>query len=1433
MVEQPNAAVAGDVPPQAQETEMTPVVAKEDEADKDTAVVPVEGEGEGEGEAEAEAEGARRWYNHGQSYVTYEEFRETPMGVDILGGPEPFDAEQEVQAKWKTLQTEEVHRKLGGHYDLQEMENFEKPWSKMTVLEKIESASVSVIKFCAIWGVLYLFIISLGIMGDAFKILGGRSSGKAFRDSALLANPVAGLAIGILATVLMQSSSTTTSIVISMAAADLVTIKNAAYLIMGANIGTSVTNTLVSIAHLNSAAEYRRAFTGAVFHDMFNWLTVGMFLPLEASSGFLVELATAAVDSLGISDDSEKRGKVEFIKKITKPATGRIVSTDKKLIEKIAAAETSEEVSKLEKKTIIKQSSGHVLRDTAITDNEAGVLLLFASLTMLATCLLLLVKLLQSVLKGRVAVWTRYLLNIEFKNPILRSCGGFDNYILLLFGTGCTILVQSSSVFTSTLTPLVGIGLIHIEKAVALTHGANIGTTVTGVLSALSGSNVHKGMRVALEHVFFNCLGTVVWFVIWPLRPVPLNMAKFLGGTAANLRWFPIAYILAGFVGFPLLIIALSIPGWQVLCGVMTPIVAICLLFTTWVLLRRNRADLLPRSMPFLRADTLCGFQLPNFMLLWGGDVDHDAVNVQELQEKEALRKAREAATRDWAYSPAAWGLVIMAFVGAVICIPTTQWRRIRYASEDVGRDEIGLGLWEVCSGAYESDHKLMTAPTKACTYTDLVHDCAAELRTTCETDSTWATTEAQTKSEKLAYERAFLACSELGCRALAWENACKEMGSVCKGAYHADWCSAVLDEYTFFHQVNQDDNGVVLHYGEATDGVVVPDVLSHQSGFYSEAPEEEDDEASTNSFTVLSTANAALGDSVIPSLAGLAYDVETGFVHAVSSRGCNSNNSFSAQHLTLALDHSFTSEVTTKTVGVRATTDIGVDSPNAAGQGFALSNVCTGTAEVPTTTTVDGYAMGDMDILNRTGGVFIGAEQYGPKVVVWNAAGVLATYVPANLAADGTYSNASGTVFGVLPDIFSQRGAGRGLKTLAVNGDKTLVVVCMASALTHDNTTLASSRVTRCAMLNVTYGYDKPALEFQKVVVLQDAGADQATVQLTGATWTSDMKVLFLEKRGEAENATARVVEVDFTKGTDIAQNGTYNDMTTGTNGHAAGLANLEEKVVGTDGLPSVATLRTLFEMEVYPAPMKLLQTVPSDFPASSLAGLVAVNDFTLVMSEEGADTMKVWVLQVEYDVDLSLDRESLPSTSVSKFVKGDKCRDISEVCPVGGLEGDMEAIGGLTITGTLFLGIGMVMITTYSLWTDSAVFGKLLIPSGAVLTLAWVLLLAAWTHVMALSENEYGCYFQDEAMRGGMVLTVGKLKYLTMASYSWAFCIYAWGLLTISIIVIWAHVVSRCVNPEAHNKAPVDGEAEAAVDANKEDNNKNGETNKEPADL
>lgn len=65
----------------------------------------------------------------------------------------------------------------------------------------------------------------------------------------------------------------------------VIEVRPAIPIIMGANIGTTVTNTLVSLAHSMDPKEFRRAFSGATVHDVFNWLTVLILLPLEYFAG--------------------------------------------------------------------------------------------------------------------------------------------------------------------------------------------------------------------------------------------------------------------------------------------------------------------------------------------------------------------------------------------------------------------------------------------------------------------------------------------------------------------------------------------------------------------------------------------------------------------------------------------------------------------------------------------------------------------------------------------------------------------------------------------------------------------------------------------------------------------------------------------------------------------------------------------------------------------------------------------------------------------------------------------------------------------------------------------------------------------------------------------------------------------------------------------
>ena len=144
-------------------------------------------------------------------------------------------------------------------------------------------------------------------------------------------------------------------------------------------------------------------------------------------------------------------------------------------------------------------ATDHLFMDTPLTEAAAGWILLFVSLGCLTLCLFLLVKLLQSISKGRVSIRMRVVLNLEFWIPETGS------YVIILFGCAITILMQSSSVTTPTLTSLVAVGLLRLDKIFPFTVGANVGTTVTGILSQLEATSRMAGLL--RSHISFSiCL---------------------------------------------------------------------------------------------------------------------------------------------------------------------------------------------------------------------------------------------------------------------------------------------------------------------------------------------------------------------------------------------------------------------------------------------------------------------------------------------------------------------------------------------------------------------------------------------------------------------------------------------------------------------------------------------------------------------------------------------------------------------------------------------------------------------------------------------------------------------------------------------------------------------------------------------------------------
>ncbi|CAG7833929.1 unnamed protein product [Allacma fusca] len=505
----------------------------------------------------------------------------------------------------------------GDPWEIQEAADVGTPWKELSSKEKAISVAIGIAKALALLTLLYFFVCSLDLLSLGFRLVGGRTTGEIFRQSEILKNPIVGVMIGILTTVLVQSSSTSTSIIVSMVSAKFMDVRAAIPIIMGANIGTSVTNTIVSLTQAGDRNQFRRAFAGATVHDMFNWLTVITLLILEVCTGYLFHLTSAIMS--GIRRETASGGEIQILTVITKPFVNLIVQLDKKVLEcwSKPGCETYENASLIKSCSKTKtsypllnesDSSSFNLTDnstgssggkcflfagTSLSDEISGAIVLVGSLTVLCVCLILIVKVLNSVLKGQIATVIRKTINANI--PYFPWLTG---YLAILVGAVMTFLVQSSSVFTSALTPLVGVGVISIERMYPLTLGSNIGTTTTALIAALAvrGNTFHESLQIALCHLFFNITGILLFYPV-PFTRVPIKLAKSLGNTTAQYRWFAIVYMLLMFLVLPAIIMGLSFAGTAYVITFASILLFVIIFVLSINFLRKKNPECLPQPL--------------------------------------------------------------------------------------------------------------------------------------------------------------------------------------------------------------------------------------------------------------------------------------------------------------------------------------------------------------------------------------------------------------------------------------------------------------------------------------------------------------------------------------------------------------------------------------------------------------------------------------------------------------------------------------------------------------------------------------------------------------------------------------------------------------------------------------------------------------------
>ena len=352
---------------------------------------------------------------------------------------------------------------------------------------------------------LYLFLVGVNGLGSGFNSLGEGLLDSFFTATA---NPFMGLMVGILATTLVQSSSVTTSLIVGFVAApeNPLPVINAVPMIMGANIGTTVTNTVAALAHMGRKEEFRRAFAVATCHDFFNYLAVLVLLPLELLTGFLQRAATLLVGILAGVSGAE----------YDSPIKGAIKAGSVPIEAGIQAVIGSPRLA-------------------AVTYIAVSFVLIFVAL-------LLIVKLMRSTMIRRV------------ESSVTRVFGR-SVLLAMMVGVVVTVMVQSSSITTSLLVPLAGAGILTLPQAFPITLGANIGTTVTGLLAALAatGENAAAGLTIALVHLLFNLSGTILVYPFERIRNIPLGAARKLADIAVESRKWALLYVVILFYGLPAL----------------------------------------------------------------------------------------------------------------------------------------------------------------------------------------------------------------------------------------------------------------------------------------------------------------------------------------------------------------------------------------------------------------------------------------------------------------------------------------------------------------------------------------------------------------------------------------------------------------------------------------------------------------------------------------------------------------------------------------------------------------------------------------------------------------------------------------------------------------------------------------------------------------
>ena len=342
---------------------------------------------------------------------------------------------------------------------------------------------------------LLIFMFSIDFLTFSLTELNNEAANALFTATS---NPFVGLFIGLLTTALIQSSSTISAMVVVLVASGNLSLAQAVPVIMGANIGTTLTSTLVAFGYVLKRKTFRKALSAGVLHDIFNIITVIILLPLEVYFGVLSQLAAWL--------------------------THWFVWEERTSMEGIGL-------------------NGFFLRPLSY---ELYTFLVWPLLALVAGILLMIgsIKILSSLAY-------KSLITPNFKK-IKKHIFNYP-YRSFAYGVFFTAAVQSSTVTTSLMVTAVATGKVALRKVFPFIMGANLGTTITAVIAALY--KTEAAISVAIVHVLFNLVGNLIFLPFPRLREIPVKLAKKFGKQTSLNKTIGFAYILLTFFIIPFFLI--------------------------------------------------------------------------------------------------------------------------------------------------------------------------------------------------------------------------------------------------------------------------------------------------------------------------------------------------------------------------------------------------------------------------------------------------------------------------------------------------------------------------------------------------------------------------------------------------------------------------------------------------------------------------------------------------------------------------------------------------------------------------------------------------------------------------------------------------------------------------------------------------------------